>query len=138
VHDGNAYALGGVSGHAGLFSTAHDLGKFAAMILNDGCYRGNRILNEASIKLIGSCYTDKLNETRGLGWRIKRAGDAIGDAVSIGSLYHTGFTGTSMLIDRTACLGFVLLTNRIHPSRNNESLLGLRGHINDMAEQIVK
>lgn len=138
VHDGNAYALGGISGHAGLFSTAHDLGRFAAMILNDGCYRGSMILSEASVKLISSCYTDKLNESRGLGWRIKRAGDKIGDAVYIGSLYHTGFTGTSILIDRTAGLGFVLLTNRIHPSRNNESLLGLRSHINDLAEQTVK
>lgn len=137
AHDGNAFAMGGVSGHAGLFSTTHDLGNFISMILNGGWFKGRKVLSESSIRLMGMCFTDGLNEKRGLGWRLRSQGDTIGSLVSEGSLYHTGFTGTSVLIDSTLGFGFVLLTNRIHPSRNNQSLLGLREHINNLAAAAI-
>lgn len=133
VHDGNAFALGGISGHAGIFSTVRDLGNFVNMILNEGIYKNRNILNDNSINLLSKCYTEGLNERRGLGWKLKNTGSDTGDSVSDSCLFHTGFTGTSILIDRETGLGFILLTNRIHPSRDNEKLLSLRGYINNIA-----
>ncbi|MDI6600866.1 MAG: serine hydrolase domain-containing protein [Thermoanaerobacteraceae bacterium] len=133
VHDGNAYIMGGASGHAGLFSTVPDLVRFVEMILNDGYYKGKRILGRAAIDAMGRCYTEGLNERRGLGWELKTPGHSMGDLVSDNVLYHTGFTGTSILIDRQYGLGFVLLTNRVHPTRENQKLIPLRGYINNIA-----
>ena len=133
VNDGNAYMMGGVSGHAGLFSTLPDLMNFAEMLLNEGCYAGKKILSPASIDLMGRSYTDCLGERRGLGWQLKTPGYSMGDLVSDDVMYHTGFTGTSILVDRRYGLAFVLLTNRAYPSRENQKLLRLRGYINNIA-----
>ncbi|HHW01283.1 MAG TPA: beta-lactamase family protein [Thermoanaerobacterales bacterium] len=137
VHDGNAYAMGGASGHAGLFSTAPDLCNFMSMILNEGYFQGRKILSLRSIELMNRCYTDGLNERRGLGWQLKTFGDSIGELVGDNAMYHTGFTGTSMLIDRERGFGFVLLTNRVHPTRDNDKLLNYRGHINNIATTVI-
>jgi CubicO group peptidase (beta-lactamase class C family) len=140
VHDGKSYILGGVSGHAGLFSTVKDLGNFCKMMLNNGMFNGKRILSKNSIKMIMECNTEGLNEKRGLGWQIRNDLSSInnmGDLASNRSIFHTGFTGTSVLIDFENQFAFILLTNRIHPSRENRELIKLRRNINNIAETVV-
>jgi CubicO group peptidase (beta-lactamase class C family) len=137
VHDGNAYAMGGVSGHAGLFTTVYDLGRFATMVLNDGFFSGRRVLSVNSINMMSRCCTEGMNQRRGLGWMLKNEGGAMGDLTSNDCLFHTGFTGTSILIDREYRMAFILLTNRIHPSRNSTKFLDRRGYINNIAETSV-
>lgn len=140
VHDGKAYVSGGVSGHAGLFSTVENLGKFCRMILNEGMSGSEtheRILSKNSIILMRECHTAGLNERRGLGWQLKDNSNSMGDLASECSIYHTGFSGTSILIDFKNQMAFILLTNRIHPTRENKALLKLRSNINNIAETIV-
>jgi len=140
VHDGKAYILGGVSGHAGLFSTVKDLGNLCEMMLNEGMFNGKRILSKNSIKMIMECNTEGLNEKRGLGWQIKNniiSVNSMGDLASSRSIFHTGFTGTSLLLDFENEFAFILLTNRIHPSRENTGLIKLRRNINNIAETVV-
>ena len=133
VHDEKSYLMGGTAGHAGLFSSAEDLSKFVIMLLNGGAYNSNIIINEKTIELMSKCYTEKLNETRGLGWITKGTYQAMGDLSSNQSIFHTGFTGTSILVDRKYKAGFILLTNRVHPSRENRKLVKLRCNINNIA-----
>ncbi|WP_411682745.1 serine hydrolase domain-containing protein [Clostridium thailandense] len=140
VHDEKSYILGGVSGNAGLFSTVKDLGRFCKMMLNKGSFHGKRILSESSIKMILEYNTEGLNEKRGLGWHIKDKFDhtsSIGDLASKSTIYHTGFTGTSMFIDFENQFAFILLTNRVHPSRDNMKLIELRKNINNIAETAI-
>lgn len=137
VHDGKAFLMDGISGHAGLFSTVKDLGNFCSMMLNGGRYGDIRILHGNSIKILSQCHTGGLNEKRGLGWQLKDADNSVGDLASDNSIFHTGFSGTSVLIDFQNEFAFILLTNRIHPSRENTSLLKLRANINNIAETIV-
>lgn len=137
VHDGKAYVLGGVSGHAGLFSTVKDLGEFCRMLLNDGVYGDKRLLSKASIKAMRECYTAGLNEKRGLGWLLKGSPSFMCDLASEDSVFHTGFTGTSILMDFENQFAFILLTNRIHPSRENDGIIKLRRNINNMAAAVV-
>ncbi|MGQ9602212.1 MAG: serine hydrolase domain-containing protein [Candidatus Bipolaricaulia bacterium] len=120
VHDENAWAMGGVSGHAGLFSTAWDLAVFAQMILNKGSYAGKRILSPASIRLMTSPQTEGLNERRGLGWLLQ-GNDTLpaGDLLSEKAFGHTGFTGTSLWLDPLYELIVVFLTNRVHPKQRS-------------------
>lgn len=134
VHDGNAYFFGGVSGHAGLFSSVKDLSNYAEMILNNGIYNNKTILNPKTIKLMRYCFTKGLNKNRGLGWIINSDLSCC-DLASNRAIYHTGFTGTSILIDDN--YAFILLTNRIHPTRNNTKLMTVRKHINNMASGVV-
>jgi len=119
VHDENAYAMGGVSGNAGLFSTAYDLAIFAQMILNMGRYDDVRVLSPLTVELMIRNHTSELNEARGLGWIINdgKSVTSCGDLLSIGSFGHTGFTGTSIWIDPKVDLAIILLTNAVHPSR---------------------
>lgn len=128
VHDEKAYILGGVAGHAGLFSTGEDIAKFIQMYLNHGTYNGKQILKRETIDLTIKDYREDLNLKRGLGWIIQ------GEK----TLYHTGFTGTSIIIDMEGKKGFVLLTNRVHPSRENKKLVPLRDKINNMALAAIK
>jgi Beta-lactamase class C and other penicillin binding proteins len=123
VHDENAFAMGGVSGHAGLFSTAYDLAIFAQMMLNGGEYNGIRIMSPLTVKAMTRNQIPELGE-ESLGWFTKsKEYSSGGDLISTDSYGHTGFTGTSMWIDPDEDLTIILLTNRVHPSRNN------RGHI---------
>lgn len=127
VHDENARALGGVSGNAGLFATAPDLGRFAQMLLGRG-QGAPRLLSAASIAAATRNYTAEISpEGRGLGWLLKgKAASPAGDLFGPGSFGHTGFTGTSIWIDPAADLFAVLLTNRVYPSRENQAHLDLR------------
>ena len=114
VHDENAYALGGVAGHAGLFSTAEDLALFAQMMLNGGEYNGTRILADSTVTL----FTKRAAGTRALGWDSGEGGGAgSGRYLSDQAYGHTGYTGTSMWIDPTRDMFVILLTNRVHAPR---------------------
>jgi CubicO group peptidase (beta-lactamase class C family) len=108
VHDENAWALGGVAGHAGLFSTAADLSLFAQMMLNGGTYGGVRIVSDSAV----ARFTKRVTGTRALGWDTADGDGAAGVHMGEHAYGHTGFTGTSLWIDPDRDLFVVLLTNR--------------------------
>jgi CubicO group peptidase (beta-lactamase class C family) len=113
VHDENAYALGGVAGHAGLFSTASDLAIFAQMILNGGIYDGVRIVSDSTVKL----FTTRASGSRALGWAMADGQWGSGRFLAEGSFGHVGYTGTSLWIDPEREMFVILLTNRVHAAR---------------------
>ncbi len=113
VHDENAYALGGVAGHAGLFSTANDLSVFAQMMLNGGEYAGTRLIADSTIAL----FTKRAAGTRALGWDTCGGSGSCGKYLGANAYGHTGFTGTSMWMDPERDMFVVLLTNRVHEAR---------------------
>ena len=113
VHDENAYALGGVAGHAGLFSTAADLSIFAQMMLNGGEYNGVRILSDSAVAL----FTHRAAGTRALGWDTADGDGGAGKFLDSRAYGHTGYTGTSIWIDPERQMFVLLLTNRVHAAR---------------------
>ncbi len=113
VHDENAFALGGVAGHAGLFSTAADLSIFAQMMLNGGEYEGTRLFADSTIAL----FTKRAAGTRALGWDTCGGSGSCGQYLGEDAYGHTGFTGTSLWIDPQREMFVVLLTNRVHDAR---------------------
>jgi CubicO group peptidase (beta-lactamase class C family) len=113
VHDENAYALGGVAGHAGLFSTAADLSIFAQMMLNGGEYNGVRILSDTTVSL----FTRRTAGTRALGWDTAEGTGGAGKFLDSHAYGHTGYTGTSIWIDPERQMFVLLLTNRVHAAR---------------------
>lgn len=113
VHDENAFALGKVAGHAGLFSTAGDLAIFAQMLLNKGQYNGTRIVADSTVKL----FTQEVGRSRALGWEIGNGEHGAGDYFDEHAFGHTGYTGTSLWIDPDRDMFVVLLTNRVHAAR---------------------
>ena len=116
VHDENAYALGGVAGHAGLFSTVSDLSIFAQMMLNGGTYDGTRVIAESTVQLFthrGSA----ANSTRALGWDTCAGEYGCGKYMGADAYGHTGYTGTSLWIDPDHDMFVILLTNRVHAAR---------------------
>jgi uncharacterized protein YbbC (DUF1343 family)/CubicO group peptidase (beta-lactamase class C family) len=115
VHDGNARMLGGVAGHAGLFSTADDLARFCRMLLRGGELDGRRYLKESTIRAMLTPH--QIGETtRGLGWDMSSAySRALGSFFPVGSVGHTGFTGTSIWMDPASRVYSIVLTNRVHP-----------------------
>ncbi|WP_382400399.1 serine hydrolase domain-containing protein [Lentibacillus salinarum] len=126
VHDEKAYAFGGISGHAGLFSTVGDLARYAQMWLNQGELGDALIFSPVTVENSIRNYTLLLNGNRGLGWVLKGDTlDASGDLFSQYSYGHTGFTGTSLWIDPEKDLFVVLLTNRVHLGRDH-SIFRLR------------
>ncbi len=117
VHDENAWSLGGVAGHAGVFGTADDLARLAQAILNGGVYDGARILESATVSaMLTDENTDFPDDAHGLGFELDQRWymDALAAPSSAG---HTGYTGTSMVIDPTSRSFVILLSNRVHPSR---------------------
>jgi CubicO group peptidase (beta-lactamase class C family) len=131
VHDENAFALGGVAPHAGLFSTAGDLARFAQMILWGGVFEHRRIVSRATVGSFtaGAGVPDS---TRALGWDTKSAeGSSAGTLFSPRSFGHTGFTGTSLWIDPDRELFVLLLTNRVHPTRENQLIRQVRPAVAD-------
>jgi CubicO group peptidase (beta-lactamase class C family) len=113
VHDENAHALGGVAGHAGLFSTAADLSVFAQMMLNGGSFNGVRILSDSAVSL----FTRRAAGTRALGWDTCSGEGGCGQFLTGRAYGHTGFTGTSIWIDPDREMFVILLTNRVHAAR---------------------
>ncbi len=127
VHDENAFGMGGVSGNAGLFSTAQDLAIFGQAFLNMGAYGHKRILSSATVELMTKNHTVGLEEPRGLGWALKsEKGPQAGELLSPLTFGHTGFPGVSLWVDPANKLITILMTNRVHPTRENEAILRVR------------
>lgn len=136
VHDENAFTMGGVAGHAGLFSTAEDIAKFLQMILQHGKYQGLNLIDSNTIKL----FTNRQNEnsSRALGWDTNfKLSSSAGKLFSENSFGHTGFTGTSMWVDPEKNMFVILLTNRVHPTRNNTKLIQLRPIIHSIIMETI-
>jgi len=136
VHDENAFAIGGVSGHAGVFSTAPDLAAFCQMLLNGGVYSHQRILRRATISQF-TAPQQLSGGTRTLGWAVPTGGGSSGHYFSTHSFGHTGFTGTSIWIDPDRQLFVVLLTNRVHPTRENTKIQQVRPALHDAVMQAL-
>ena len=118
VHDPTARRMGGIAGHAGLFSSAHDLQLFARMLLGNGKLGNVRILSEAAVRTMTSPQTPPgMRTVRGLGWDIDtQYSSNRGDLFPVGTSYgHTGFTGTSLWIDPTSNSYVIFLSSRLHP-----------------------
>ncbi len=130
VHDENAFAIGSVSGHAGVFSTASDLASFCQMLLNGGVYGYKRILKRATIAEFTASQPLAKN-TRTLGWVVPTEGSSSGHYFSAHSYGHTGFTGTTIWIDPDKQLFVVLLTNRVNPTRENHKIAEVRPDLHD-------
>jgi len=136
VHDENAFAIGGVSGHAGLFSTAPDLAAFCQMLLDGGVYAHQRILKRATIAQF-TVPQQLSGGTRTLGWVVPTEGSSSGLYFSPHSFGHTGFTGTSIWIDPDRQLFVVLLTNRVNPTRENHKIAEMRPALHDAVMQAL-
>lgn len=136
VHDETAWMLGGVAGHAGLFSTAIDLSQFARMMVQRGSLDGRAFLQPRTIDLFTAVVDSSLS-TRALGWDTRN----LNDEPSSAGLYfgprsygHTGFTGTSLWIDPDSEIWVILLSNRVYPTRDEyERFRGIRGLMADAA-----
>ena len=117
VHDPTAFRMGGVAGHAGLFSTADDLARFCHMLLNGGVLDGKRIMGAATVaRMTAPIVVSETGNTRGLGWDINTSYSSNrGDLFPLGSFGHTGFTGTSIWVDRVSQTFVIILSNRVHP-----------------------
>ncbi len=126
VHDENTLALGGISGHAGLFSTAEDIARYVLMWLGGGAWQGVRVLSRATVVAATSEETSA-GERRGLGWMLKsHRFSSGGDLFSASSYGHTGFTGTSIWCDPETETAAILLTNRVHAGRDGKAIIRLR------------
>ena len=135
VHDENADAMGGVAGHAGLFSTAPDLSIFVQMLLNGGVYDGVRIVKAATIARWTA--PQEHGSSRALGWDTPSENSSAGHFFSPRSFGHTGFTGTSIWIDPTRDVFVILLTNHVDPTRNNTRVFALRRDVADAVQQSI-
>ena len=128
VHDENAYLLNGVSGHAGIFSNSYDLAKYAQLFLNGGIWLGNRVLSYDKIQEFSTRQELPPGSDRALGWDTpsRNGQSSAGDYFSEHSYGHLGFTGTSLWIDQEKDIIVVLLTNRVHPTRENSGIYTIR------------
>lgn len=131
VHDENAYAIGGVAGHAGVFSTLDDTHTFMRTMYR--CYKGeDEYIPTAIVRQFFSRQYMPEHSTRALGWDTPSEKDSTtGELLSKNSVGHTGFTGTSIWLDFERELLILLFSNRVHPSRNNQRFLKMRPKIHD-------
>ena len=138
VHDPTARRMGGVAGHAGLFTTAADLARYCRMLLNGGELGGVRVLSPATVQLMVSVQTPaNVVDRRGLGWDIDSgyAGPR-GAHFPVGSYGHTGWTGTSLWVDPFSRTFVILLSNRNHPTEAG-SVVALRRQVGTLAAEAV-
>lgn len=133
VHDENAWALGGVAGHAGLFATASGVGAFARAALHT--IQGNNVLARATTMRQFIRRTDVPGSSRALGWDTMLPTSSCGTRLSATAIGHTGFTGTSLWIDWERDLYVVLLTNRVHGGRENTRIQQVRPRFHDAVVQ---
>ncbi len=139
VHDENAYVMGGISGHAGLFSNSSDIANFCQMIMNGGDYKGINLIHPDTVKEFTARTTDIPDCKWALGWRMFMGeGDVIGSYFSENSFGHLGYTGTSMWIDPLNELFIILLTNRVHPTRENNKITEFRPNFHDEILMSIK
>lgn len=125
VHDENAFALGGISPHAGLFSSAADLSRLARMFLNYGTLDGAAVFDSATIVRF-TARADSPLSNRALGWEKPTGTNSAGHLLSASAFGHTGFTGTSLWIDPANDVFILLLTNRVNPTRENRRIGEIR------------
>jgi CubicO group peptidase (beta-lactamase class C family) len=139
VHDPLARLLGGISGNAGLFSTAEDLFIFAQMMLKKGKLNGVRILSPLSVEKMTSVYPRVQHSGRGLGWDLDSSYSTNGgDLFGENSYGHTGYTGTSIWIDPDTETIVIFLTNRVHPE-DKGAIISMRSKVaNVVAGSILK
>lgn len=126
VHDENAYVMGGVAGHAGLFSTAADLAKLTQLYLDHGRYHGRQLIKAETIRLFMKPQNLPAGSSRALGWDMPSAKGFAGPLASPHAVIHTGFTGTSLYIDPDRDAFVILLTNRVNPTRDNAEIFKAR------------
>ncbi|MEK7254388.1 MAG: serine hydrolase, partial [Bacteroidota bacterium] len=131
VHDENAHALGGVSGHAGLFSTARDLATFLQMLLNGGKYDDLQLLQSGTVALFTRRQNLVPGSSRALGWDTADGANSAGRLMSERAFGHTGYTGTSVWVDPEKEMFVILLSNRVHPTRANTKILKFRALLHD-------
>ena len=136
VHDENAFGLGGVSGHAGLFSTGHDLARFARMYLSGGTLDGVRVLSPQTIRQFTTVQDSTLSN-RALGWETPNGSNSAGTLMERPAFGHTGFTGTSIWMDPSRDLFVILLTNRVNPTRQNLRIGGVRIALADAVVRVI-
>lgn len=129
VHDENAAALGGVAGHAGLFGPVADVGAFARLVLET--FRAPTALGTPALMRTFASRSAVPGSSRALGWDTMLPTSSCGTLMSSTAIGHTGFTGTSLWIDWERDLYVALLTNRVHPTRDNAALVELRPRIHD-------
>jgi CubicO group peptidase (beta-lactamase class C family) len=131
VHDDNAYAIGGVAGHAGLFASAEDVHRMVARLVAAADDR-DEFLPGALVREFWQREASVADSTWALGWDTPSAqGSMAGSRVSPNTIGHLGFTGTSLWIDRTRGAHVVFLTNRVHPRRDNERIKAVRPAVHD-------
>jgi CubicO group peptidase (beta-lactamase class C family) len=135
-HDDNTFVMGGIAGHAGLFSTAGDLAAFCQMMLNGGIYAHHRLLERATVEEFTAAQSLASN-TRALGWVVPTEPSASGKYFSTRSFGHAGFTGTSIWCDPEKDLFVILLTNRTHPIRTNEKIQQVRPALHDAVAEAL-
>lgn len=138
VHDPLARLQGGISGNAGLFSTADDLAVFAQMLLNGGQIGINRILSPLTVARMTSIFPEVFFAGRGLGWDLNSSystngGDIFGEF----SFGHTGYTGTSIWIDPATQTFVIFLTNRVHPD-DSGSIVSLRSRVANVVASSIR
>ncbi len=134
VHDENARYIGGVSGNAGVFSRIDDLCNFGVMLANKGTFEGKQFLSRSTFERAITNYTPYGPEMRGLGFQLTTGGlNAAGDLYTPLSYGHNGFTGTSLYVDRETGLFVVLLTNRVHYTRQSDGLYRFRRRLHNAA-----
>jgi len=138
VHDPTARKMGGVAGHAGLFTTASDLARYARMLVNLGELDGVRIFKPETVKLMTSVQTPpEITVRRGLGWDIDSSySGPRGEKFPLGSYGHTGWTGGSLWIDPFSKTFVIFLSNRNHPSGGNVS--GVRHELGTLAAEAIE
>jgi CubicO group peptidase (beta-lactamase class C family) len=127
VHDERAYYLGGVSAHAGLFSSAHDVARFVQMMMNGGTIDGHVVIPSAQI----TAFTKRQVADRALGWQKPDGSNSAGHRMPEEAFGHTGFTGTSIWVDPKDDVFVVLLTNRVNPTRANNKIGRVRTQLAD-------
>jgi CubicO group peptidase (beta-lactamase class C family) len=135
VHDPNAWAIGGVAGHAGLFSSARDLAVFAQMLLNGGEYGGVRIVRPETVARWTTA--QRARSSRALGWDTPSARSSAGHFFGPRSFGHTGYTGTSIWMDPERGVFVVLLTNRVNPTDANQKQAPLRRAVADAVQRAI-
>jgi CubicO group peptidase (beta-lactamase class C family) len=132
AQDENCYALGGATGHAGLFSNALDVLKFAACILEGGrAPDGRQLFQPGTVSLFATRQSEPAGTTRALGWDTPGESSSSGKHFSPASIGHLGYAGTSLWIDPDRRLAAVLLTNRTWPDRQNKAIQVVRPAFHD-------
>ncbi|ARM30511.1 serine hydrolase [Prosthecochloris sp. HL-130-GSB] len=136
VHDHNAALLGGIAGHAGLFSTTEDLIIFTTMYLQQGRYGSQTCFTPETL----ATFTERHPGSRGLGWDLRslQGPSSSGDHLSSSTYGHLGFTGTSIWIDPKRNLAIITLTNRVHPTSTNTKIRKFRPQLHNLIIQCIE